>query len=154
MLPQTLVWARKPAEAPNARQRRRCWVVFRDGDGIADALSARIKAAGEDVLQVEHAERHRAQSPSTSEIRPFAPEDFNRLLGSTLQLSDRQPLDVVYFWGFQRVHPDHTPPGDTLTPLVHLMQAMIAAASGCSVSPKLWVVTRGAQPVSASTGRG
>ena len=154
MMPQTLVVARKPAEEPNARQNRQCWVVFRDGDNIADALSSRIKAAGEDVLQVESAERYREKSPITQEIRPSAPEDFNRLVGSALHMSGRHPLGVVYFWDFQGVHTDHTPPGDTLTPLVHLMQAMIAAASGCSVSPKLWVVTRGAQPVSASAAVG
>jgi len=150
MLPQAMVLARKHVEAPNAGKNRRCWVIFRDEDGIVDELSPKIKAAGEDVLLVERAERCRKPSPGTLAIRPSAPEDFNRLLGSELHLSDRQPVGIVYFWDFQGVPADHATPGDTLVPLVHLMQAMIAAASRFSVSPKLWVVTRGAQPVTES----
>jgi acyl transferase domain-containing protein/acyl carrier protein len=150
MLPQTLVLARKPGETPDAGQEKRRWIVFRDGGGISVELSSRIKADGEDLFQVELAEYYREQSLGTLQIRPSAPEDFNRLLDLALHPSDPEPLSIVYFWDFQGVRSAHAAPGDNLEPLVHLMQAMISAAPGRSVSLKLWVVTRGAQPVPTS----
>jgi acyl transferase domain-containing protein/protein-L-isoaspartate O-methyltransferase len=148
-LPHVLVLARKPRKASTANQDGRCWVLFRDENGIADALAAKIEAAGGDIILVNRADHYLELSQNLARIRPSIAEDFKKVLGSALKRKNRRSLGVIYFWNFHGRYPAHSPSGDFLTSLMYLMQAVIAIP-GNSLNTKLWVCTQGAQPVSAS----
>jgi acyl transferase domain-containing protein/NADPH:quinone reductase-like Zn-dependent oxidoreductase len=146
----------KPAPALHASGHANAagtWLLFADRGGTADALAAKIQAAGGRCCSVLAGEAFERISERSWAINPAEPEHFSRLIAQGGWNNGQALSGVVHCWGLDGVMtergslPPKTPellgPGSAL----HLVQALAKTTyEGCS----LWLVTRGAQVVSAS----
>ena len=154
-----LVWQRKPCagtalspagSGENAGGQRR-WLILPDRGGVGRALARLLAERGDAATLVFPATSYRHDvAQRTFHICPSRPDDFVRVLSE-----DANPFDgVIYLWGL-----DATPGELTTTAslsrdealicggALHLTQAL--ARQEGAPSPRLWLVTRGAQSVEA-----
>ena len=122
----------KPME-PAARER---WLILADRQGVGDGLADALEAAGHDALIV-HAGPHAA--------------DLSDVVASWLTGSDGAER-VVHLWSLDGPSSaDTTAEGLAVAfnagPASVLRLAQTLARLGRSPAPRLWLVTRGAQPV-------
>ncbi|MFB1483788.1 SDR family NAD(P)-dependent oxidoreductase [Corallococcus sp. RDP092CA] len=145
-------WQEKPSEAripaPSAPGR---WLLL-GGGATGLELQRRLEARGESCVQVEPGNAEEPSGPARDRIDPSRPEDLSRLLAE-LTAPGRPPLrGVAYLWPVDAGGPEASaphPPRTGAEGLLHLVQALV---SGTRAPPRLWVVTRGAQPVSQPPG--
>lgn len=154
-------WLYEIAWQPKARehnhQRRSTeepgsWLIFAEKGGIGVKLAKLLQERGERCVLVSPGPAYKMDEAEHYYINPLEPLDFQRLLQESL--GDNQPpyRGVVHLWGLEGTLGKET----TLASLqntqvtgcgsvLHLVQAL--AKAGWSKFPRLWLVTRGAQPV-------
>lgn len=129
------------------------WLILADGP-VADTLRDHLEAQAQSCVLVEPVvglpaiERVSADS---YRIDPGRPEHFGELLRAAFG-GDRPPCrGVLHLWNLLAAAPADTSVDSLETAttvgtlsVVHLMQALTVA--GWPESPRLWLVTRGAQP--------
>ncbi|HMD83202.1 MAG TPA: SDR family NAD(P)-dependent oxidoreductase [Terriglobia bacterium] len=147
---------RDQAELAVEKQRGK-WLIFADrgevGKNLADALSLR----GEDCLLAFAGNVFEHSENGNWTLDPGRPRDFQQLLQEVVGKERPGFHGVVHLWGLD------TPPTAEMTvgsleeaqilscgSVLHLVQAL--AKEGGSTPPRLWLVTRGAQPVGAEAG--
>ncbi|OLP20312.1 hypothetical protein BST81_00815 [Leptolyngbya sp. 'hensonii'] len=142
-----------PAQSPSPAAHKG-WVILSDRKGIGAALAAALQAQGAPCLQVIPGDTYQRIDATTVQVRPSHPEDMLRLLGDS-PAADRQTwAGIVHLWGLE------SPPPEALTPVtleaaqqlacggvLHLIQAL--ARQDWREPPRLWLLTQGAQEVSA-----
>jgi myxalamid-type polyketide synthase MxaB len=128
------------------------WLIFADRGGVGAALAALLEARGERCVIVFPGEAFEIPEEGHWRINPAQPEDFQRLLRETLAADKPLCRGVIHLWGLEA------------TPAKGMTTASLAAAQamGCGSvlylaqalanneearSSRLWLVTRGAQPV-------
>jgi acyl transferase domain-containing protein/acyl-CoA synthetase (AMP-forming)/AMP-acid ligase II/acyl carrier protein/SAM-dependent methyltransferase len=131
-----------PAGAPNPSTPRE-WLVFADSSGLAEDLAERLRARGERCVLVVPGAAYAAPGPDRYCIDPRAPQDFERLLRDAGACQG-----VVHLWSLDE--PGVEAAGwlsQTLAcaSVLHLVQALVHAS--WQREPRLWLVTRGGQPV-------
>ena len=122
------------------------WLILADSGGIGAALRSALGARGASCVMAYPAGAGRAIEPGDLRLDPSRPDDFRRAIGDgSYQGSvNLWPLDV-------HLGPDATPAeieaGQVLGSggALHLAQAL--AALGGARPARLWLATRGAQPV-------
>lgn len=129
------------------------WLILSDGP-VADTLRDHLEAQSQSCVLVEPvvglAEIERVSADSYR-IDPAKPEHFGELLRAAFG-GDRPPCrGVVHLWNLLAASPADTSVESLKTAVdvgslsvVHLIQALTMA--GWAESPRLWLVTRGAQP--------
>jgi acyl carrier protein len=129
------------------------WLILADGS-VADTLRDHLEAQAQSCVLVEPvvglAEIERVSADSYR-LDPGRPEHFGELLRAAFG-GDRPPCrGVVHLWNLLDASPANTgiESLETATTVgtlsvVHLIQALTLA--GWPESPRLWLVTRGAQP--------
>lgn len=124
------------------------WLILSDGP-VADTLRDHLEAQSQSCVLVEAvvglAEIERVSADSYR-IDPEKPEHFAELLRAAFG-GDRPPCrGVVQLWNLLISDDESLDTATTLGSLsvVHLVQALML--SGWPESPRLWLVTRGAQP--------
>ncbi|MBP7569534.1 MAG: SDR family NAD(P)-dependent oxidoreductase, partial [Acidobacteria bacterium] len=134
------------AGAQGTEERIGHWIVFEDGQGVADVLVPRLEAGGARGLRVARADG--GAPPGRMVVDPERPGDFDRVLAHAAAAAAGSRLGVVYLWTL-----DVQKPGDgtgwldgaetfsVMAPL-RLLQAM--ARAGLE-GARLWIVTAGAQ---------
>lgn len=126
------------------------WLIFRDKGGVGDALRSQLLAQGERCILVTHGEVYKAEKDAY-EISPARPEDFQRLLADALNEDVPPCRGVLFLWPLDAERSEDL----TLASLqaaedlgcvatMHLVQALVHV--GFRDVPRLWLVTRGAQP--------
>lgn len=128
------------------------WLLFADQRGIAAALAKLLESHGETCVMVFPGEACEVSDEGHWMINPAHAEDFQHLFKKVLS-TDKAPLrGVVHLWGLDSPSPEAM----TLASLgvaqtlgcrsvLHLIQGLTQADG--SASPRLWLVTRGTQPV-------
>jgi len=123
------------------------WLIFADGGGIGEALLSQLAESKTPACVVFPGEAYQRVDSTHWRIRVSEPGDMDRLF-SELHSEGTAPRKVVYLWSLD------TPPGDrpaseifnaqirTCGGAVHLIQAV---ARRPEESPRLWLLTRGAQ---------
>ncbi|MDY7232540.1 type I polyketide synthase [Hyalangium rubrum] len=139
----------EPSTEPGGDSRKGSWLVLSPAKGLGTAVVKQLKARKEDAVHVDLSELHRA-APGD------AAEDFRVLLEAHAQRGMKPLRGVVYIGcGAPSEETDAKDlsvkaleEAQALGPakLVSLVQALSKGRK--SESPRLWVVTRGAQPVS------
>ncbi len=135
------------------------WLILSDGGVIADTLRDRLESHSQTCVLVEPGLEHQdfeRLTPDSYRLDPTQPEHFRQLLDDAFT-GERPPCrGVVHLWDLLAAPPADTSPeslesATTLGPVsvVHLVQAL--ARAGWSVSPRLWLVTRGAQVTETDT---
>ncbi|MGV0624315.1 SDR family NAD(P)-dependent oxidoreductase [Mycolicibacter minnesotensis] len=129
------------------------WLILSDGP-VADTLRDHLEAQSQSCVLVEPvvglAEIERLTADSYR-IDPARPEHFGELLRAAFGGDRPQCRGVVHLWNLLAASPADTTDASLETAttvgslsVVNLIQAL--TLSGWSESPRLWLVTRGAQP--------
>jgi SAM-dependent methyltransferase/NAD(P)-dependent dehydrogenase (short-subunit alcohol dehydrogenase family)/acyl carrier protein len=151
--PQAVIVAREPETTFEGNPDNGCWLVFKDGEGVSDKLVSQIESAGGKAVRIDWTADYASLVDRKATVRCDRPEDFEPLIQSLLQGTERPLSKIVYFWNSQNNASTDKLVPNGLTALLSLMQALINTTSGL-VQPKLWVCTRGAQPISATERQG
>jgi len=115
------------------------WLIFGDGGATTDAARNLLEQLSQTCLVVEQGIDFAHLGPDHYVLDPAQPQHFRRLLDQV-----QAPLrGVVHLWGLT----DSMESARVLGPtsLLHLVQALTASQR----SPRLWLVTQGAQSVEA-----
>lgn len=149
--------ARSLAPAAARPPARGHWLLLCDRhQGIGDAIASLLKARGETYLKVFAEETYRGSEDDDWQVNPRQPEDFSRLLNSAPIPEGATWRGILHCWSLDSAALDETT-ADSLSAdqericgsLLYLVQALGAAKK--SPSPRLWLMTRNAQPIEAST---
>jgi myxalamid-type polyketide synthase MxaE and MxaD len=146
-------WQPEPLPPPPARQTPHgTWLLLMDGSGAARSLQAGLKTRGEACVVVTVGERFEQVEPGHYRVNPGQPEDFKRLLAEAFGPGQAACRGVVHLWSLDamgEVSPEALETAGRLGAgsVLHLVQALLGA--GWRDAPRLWLVTRGAQPVAA-----
>jgi acyl transferase domain-containing protein/NADPH:quinone reductase-like Zn-dependent oxidoreductase/SAM-dependent methyltransferase/acyl carrier protein len=144
--------AQAPIVPPAAKGR---WAIFGDSTGLGEALCRRLKMLGSNVVLVEPGSSFR-QVEDRFTIDPQARDDMDQLIRSLAGAED-PCVGVVYCWSLDAIVEDQSPASTVevtedlvCLSVIHLVQA-ITETSGIG-TPRLWLVTSGAQAGHGQTG--
>jgi myxalamid-type polyketide synthase MxaE and MxaD len=125
------------------------WVVLADGSGVGAALAARLAARGATCLLVRP---RGGADPADATIAPDSRDDLERFLDQ--RLDARTAWRFVHLWGLEATTNADAPSTSFETAeaigcrsALVLVQAL--ARRHWRAAPRLWLVTRGAQPAGA-----
>lgn len=142
----------QPLEAPVATETVNPgdgWIIFADGNGVAETLIKQMEETRAVCLQVFQGPAYRQVNSCQFEVNPAKLEDFRRLVTEGLP-SGTPCKGVVYLWSAtataelteeQVVRSQPAICGGVL----HLVQALLQGVT--TAMPQLWLVSRGTQPV-------
>ena len=143
-------WRQTPRPEP-APETAGPWLVFRDGEGVADELVERLRAGGEHVVTVTAGDRLRRLDPYAHVIRAAEPSDYDALL-EALAAEEAVPARIVHAWALRRemalsfdVAAAERAVQSGFGSLLSLAQAL--AARGLAEDRRLYVVTADSQDV-------
>ncbi|HUE34595.1 MAG TPA: polyketide synthase dehydratase domain-containing protein, partial [Mycobacterium sp.] len=138
-------------DAPSGPVEAGSWLIFSDGSTTSDTLRHLLKQHSQTCVLVEPDVDFARLGPDSYRLDPAQPQHFRRLLGEAF--SERRPCrGVVHLWSLMAA-----PPAETSTDslesaralgaatVLHLVQAL--TVSGWPETPRLWLVTRGAQAI-------
>ncbi len=140
------------------------WLLLADQGGTGERLAQHLAAQGGECIQVTAGTAYAHRGGRVYAVDPRQPQDFQRLLDDVLEDAGPVPLrGVIFLWGLDTPGcdadrgVDRDADGDVLMAaqaaadggLLHLVQAL--AAKPAQEAPRLWVVTRGAQPSPRAT---
>ncbi|MGA7869671.1 MAG: acyltransferase domain-containing protein [Candidatus Binatus sp.] len=150
----------RPGERPGAEKSapatRSNWLIFADSSSVGEKLGALIKAQGDGSILVARGESYERADGEHFRINPERLEDMRRLLEAVLAQDRAICRGVVHLWSLDAAPPEET----TVTSL------KAAQTLGCSSVlqlvqelarverhhlPRLWLITRGAQPAGEET---
>jgi acyl transferase domain-containing protein len=86
-----------PRGAPRVDASRRRWLVLEDRAGLARALSARLRAAGDEVVSVREGDAFARSEAGAFTIAPGRCEDYAALI-RTLRAAGGVPERIVHAW--------------------------------------------------------
>ena len=131
----------RAAEGPPPGAPRR-WLLLADAAGVGQQLQARLEARG-DACAILRADQDRAQG--------------ERLLEGALQDKERPLHGIVHLWSLDTAPPPETTPASLRAArelgcdsVLRLVQILANAEPSCP--PRLWLVTRGVQPIGSAPG--
>ncbi|MBD2522077.1 type I polyketide synthase [Nostoc sp. FACHB-133] len=143
-----------------SEQNQGYWLILTDRQGIGENLSQQLQQQGENCILVFAGETYQKQDSQHYQIQPNCLDDFKQLL----QTVSSECLGVVHLWSLDITPAELTTlaslAGENMgdRPLsdrnlgcistLHLVQAL--AETGWQNTPRLWLVTRGVQPVDSS----
>ncbi len=133
-------------EQGEAPVQREGWLVFTDHGDVGGKLQELLRDCGHSCVTISPGKDYSEESPGRYSLDPDDPEQFRSLLADVAD-AELPPLrGVVYLWGLETALSEEASEKDrTLgcSGALHLVQAL--ADSG--ETPRLWLATRGSQPV-------
>ena len=124
------------------------WLIFADHGGVGEALGEQLKAASASCTLAFA--RSGGAAGGRPELDPSRPDEIERWIIAALREAGEAPVrGAVYLWGLdaepsaQRSVPEAVEAG--VYAALAVVQALMKTGGGAS--PRLWMVTRGAQPV-------
>jgi acyl transferase domain-containing protein/acyl carrier protein len=127
------------------------WLILADIGGVGKALVEDLQKQGNSCILVYPGEFYQSKGGSTWVINPASTADFERLLNEIRTVTQSQLQGVIHLWNLNTAKSEVTVAeleksqvlgcGSVLS----LVQALTLHSD--IDSPRLWLVTRGAQPV-------
>jgi len=128
------------------------WLIFADQEGLGQTLSELLQERHQGCLLVYAGDTYKALNPGIWSLNPASPEDFERLFHEVLETSESPLRGVIHLWSLEAARTDEL----TISTLeqaqiwgcdsvLHLVQTVASYSE--EVSPRLWLVTRGAVAV-------
>ncbi|NET03815.1 MAG: amino acid adenylation domain-containing protein [Symploca sp. SIO2B6] len=124
------------------------WLIFTDRDGIGEQIAQKLSEIGHHCILVYSGSAYKQLETQHYQLNPTAPGDFQQLF-QEIESSKKNrltPLGIVYLWSLEADEQNlcdlHLECGNVL----HLVQALAKT----NLSSRLWLVTRGTQPVVTS----
>ena len=128
------------------------WLVLCDENGIGPALAEQLELRGERCIFVRPGAAFETRGIADYAVNPTNPADFERLLSNILATHRSGLNGIVHMWNVDSPHPLNGNLAAAVergcAGLLHVVQAA-AARIRSGTKPRLWVITRGAQAVSA-----
>jgi NADPH:quinone reductase-like Zn-dependent oxidoreductase/SAM-dependent methyltransferase/acyl carrier protein len=157
---QALIIARGPRISPSTRSvpaSRGRWLLLTDSAGVGRGLQTALEDQGEECILVSAGKKFDRRDRGHFEIDAGCPEDFQRVLRESGCSNESALHGVMYLWPLD-ASPTSSKGWETLKEdiqkgcggLLHLVQALVSG--GNLLANRLWIVTRGAQPVDSSGG--
>lgn len=155
-----LQWRPKPLaeQSPAPPHPAGRWLILADGHGVGRALATALEARDQSCLLVfPGANPSDRQRPSERWLEARQPEQLERLVEEVMSADAEPWRGVVHLWGLDSAPPtvarrDDLERAQFLGGLSLLGLARGLAALGSGQRPRLWLVTRGAQPVAEAEG--
>ncbi|MCP4655644.1 MAG: type I polyketide synthase, partial [bacterium] len=155
-----IAWQPKPLpEEPRQAEQELSRLLLIDGGALGKALAERLRDEGERCITVTPGESFRAVSGDSYEIDPTKPAHYRQLVAEVVRGAAPPCREVLHLWSLS------APPATEATlptleaaqelgaiSATYLVQAL--AEEGSEEPPRLWLVTRGAQPAANSDSRG
>ncbi len=133
------------------------WLIFADRFGICERLAELMRERGESCISVLAGTVYERMSDEAWRIDANHVEDFDRLLHESLDMAEGC-RGIVHLWGLDSNLEEEMSVSSLKEAqavgcgsALHLIQAV--AKASWSRSPRLWLVTRGAQAVGSQPGR-
>lgn len=128
------------------------WILLADKNGNAGTLASKLEAAGSGCITVAAGGNYSSEGERAFTINPQEPEHYKRLLQEAQSIANDPLAGVVHLWSLDAAANDELD-GAALEraeelgchSALYLTQAM--ASMAWKRKPKLWLVTKGAQPV-------
>ena len=126
------------------------WIIFRDQQGVGEAVCKQLRERGATCLCVDHGEQRSQAGDGSMTIRANHPDDYDGLLSSAAS-KGAMVGKIVHLWSLDSADPETAnlravEEAQRLGPvsILQLVQALDRARQ--PAPPKLWLVSRGAQP--------
>ncbi|NEO69631.1 type I polyketide synthase [Moorena sp. SIO3H5] len=132
------------------------WLILTDSKGLGKSLATHLQQLGNECSVVYQADNYQNSEPGIYHINPSHPQEFEQVY-QTIFENGKLPLQkVIHLWSLDTAsEQDLTTEtleqaqlwgcGSTL----HLLQTLVKNPN--STPPKLWMITRGTQPVLSPT---
>jgi malonyl CoA-acyl carrier protein transacylase len=140
------------SEANACREQAGTWIVLADSGGVAESLQSRLRTKSHEAVLVRCSSKYQCISETEYLVNPESGEHLQRVLKEIAESGLSACRGFVHLWGLDAVDNDQLDAqgieqARVLGPesLVHLIQHL--QQLGQSESPRLWMVTRGAQSV-------
>ncbi len=160
---QAILLARGP-QAESSRQQYRptapgAWLILADAQGVGRQLAAALETQGQTSLVASAGPAYRRESDRSWQLNAAEPGQFSQLLSEAFG-QGLPCLGVVDLWSLDVPRPREEsaataaaddPPTLGCASALHLTQALLKADWPERGMPRLWLVTRNAQPVMPST---
>lgn len=134
------------------QERRGNWLIFADQGGAGTTLASLLKSRGESCTVVFPGKAYNVSEAGHFELNSANLEDFQRLLREVSGNGLPCLRGVVHLWSLNFGPPEKTTPNSLAQSLalscgsaLHLVKALVQMEH--PELPRLWIVTRGAQPV-------
>lgn len=132
------------------------WLILVDTQGIGQQLAQRLTEQGEHCILVSSGTTYQQLNPDSYILNPTHPQDFEQLLTAIAQTGNQPLQGIVHLWSLT----ENKGTEETLCATSLLQTQRLSCGSALSlvqaickqsqmVSPRLWLVTQGAQPVSS-----
>ncbi|RYG34438.1 MAG: acyltransferase domain-containing protein, partial [Burkholderiales bacterium] len=126
------------------------WLILADAGGVGDAVADSLIVTGAFVSVVKQGAGF-AETPAGWIIDPLEPAHWSHAFAAATKRCGQAITGIVSFWAIDSVQtseePDHIEAAHrrALEPMVHTARAV------ADMSARLWIITRGSQPVDGST---
>jgi myxalamid-type polyketide synthase MxaD len=139
-----------PKQTPSVPSSAGVWLIFADSGGVAQQLAQILTARGETPVLIRPTNAFERLDGSHYGVRPGSSEDMTRVLKAVFSESHMACRGVLHLWSLDSSSQDRA--GNNILEEVQfgcgsalcLVQAVAGAQTGVT---RLWLVTRGAQPV-------
>jgi myxalamid-type polyketide synthase MxaE and MxaD len=146
----------QPAPQPSAPAGPANWLIFADRIGVGEKLAALIKAQGDGIVIVTRGESYERTDAEQFRINAERPEDMRQLLDAVLRSDQPICRAVVHLWSLDAGGPEETTVSSLKTAqtlgcnsVLQLVQELARVER--NPLPRLWLITRGAQPAGEET---
>jgi amino acid adenylation domain-containing protein len=136
--------------------RRGSWLVFADEVGVGEELSRLLGAQGARAISIRHGDDYRDMGSLHFHIRPGRPEDLRQVMEVALPPEAPPCLGVVHLWSIDAAPAESTTRASLEDALQLGCLSVLSAVQELLLAdgrqtPRLWLVTRGAQPVGGTS---
>jgi acyl transferase domain-containing protein/acyl carrier protein len=145
---QAFLIARR-SEIEARAQAKSPWLVLTDATGVGDQLVGLLQARRHRVIRASRGTSFARISADRVVLDPASADDFRKLAADLVTDAGGSPCGIVFLWGLDTTQSDDVSAATMMSDsmlacgsALHLVQAF-AAGKG---SPRVWLVTRGAQP--------
>ncbi|NEQ72618.1 MAG: SDR family NAD(P)-dependent oxidoreductase [Okeania sp. SIO2C9] len=147
-------WQKATAKQQQKKQlQSKNWIIFSDRDGVGKRLKNLLEKRGDRCFMVFRGETYKQKETGSWELNPSNPGDFERFC-QEVKITVGESLRIIHLWSLE------TTPSQQLTQsalesaqkyscgsVLHLVQAMEKHWDLNSLSPQLWLITKGSQSV-------
>ncbi|AOX01783.1 short-chain dehydrogenase [Moorena producens PAL-8-15-08-1] len=132
------------------------WLIFADSTVLGQALAANLQQQGHQCTLVYARDAYQIMETGIYGLNPGEPGDFELLFQEVIKTSQLPLKGIIHLWSLDAV------PEQELTissleqsqrlscgSVLHLLQALLK--QNLSASARLWLITRGAQPVASQS---
>ena len=140
------------ASSDAAADEDKFWLIFADQSGFAESLSKRLEEKGKTCVMITEGESFVRENETSYKIHPEQLEDMENLF-SSLEIDPNVLQGIIHMWSLDHPTADMTTP-ETLEEaqqsgclnILNLIQTLVKSEP--SPTPRVWMITHGAQAVS------